>query len=99
MIRHLNLNGKIHQEEEEEEVFSSFDNFRSKNDHRIVKDDHVKMEVVGDTVKLIIAEVAPSDAGTYELVAENALGAIDCTARLTVHCMYNHLLSLREKNI
>ncbi len=53
----------------------------------------MKLEVTGDTVKLIIAEVSPTDAGTYELVAENALGSIDCTAKLTVHCMYNHLLS------
>lgn len=59
----------------------------SRNDHPITADDHVKLEVSGETVKLIIAEVAPSDAGTYELVAENGLGSIECTARMTVHCM------------
>jgi hypothetical protein len=47
----------------------------------------VKLDVTGDTVKLIITEAAQTDAGTYELVAENALGSIDCTARMTVHCM------------
>jgi hypothetical protein len=62
-------------------------NLRSKNDRPIVQDDHVKLDVTGDTVKLIITEAAPTDAGTYELVAENALGSIDCTARMTVHCM------------
>ncbi|CAF3878648.1 unnamed protein product, partial [Adineta steineri] len=57
----------------------------SRNDHPIVEDDHVKLEVNGETVKLIIAEVAPTDAGVYELIAENALGSIECTARVTVH--------------
>ena len=47
----------------------------------------MKLEVTGETVKLIINEAAPTDAGTYELVAENALGSIECTAKLTVHCM------------
>jgi hypothetical protein len=61
--------------------------YRSKSDRPIVQDDHVKLDVTGDTVKLIITEAAPTDAGTYELVAENALGSIDCTAKLTVHCM------------
>lgn len=46
----------------------------------------MKSEVTGDTVKLTIKDVALTDAGTYELVAENPLGSIDCTARLTVHC-------------
>ncbi|CAF1556967.1 unnamed protein product, partial [Adineta ricciae] len=39
----------------------------------------------GDTVKLVIAEAAPTDAGTYELIAENPLGSIECSARLTVN--------------
>ena len=62
---------------------------RSKNDRPITKDDRVKFDVTGDTVKLTITEVVQTDAGTYELVAENPLGSIDCTAKLTVHCMSN----------
>ena len=73
--------------------------FRSKNDHPIVEDDHIKLDVTGDTVKLIITEVAPSDAGTYELVAENPLGSIDCSARLTVHCMKTLILNKQQKNL
>ncbi|CAF0814387.1 unnamed protein product [Rotaria sordida] len=57
----------------------------SKNDRPIVQDDRIKFDVTGDTVKLIISEALPTDAGTYELIAENALGSIDCTAKMTVH--------------
>ncbi len=69
-------------------------NLRSKNDRSIVPDDRVKLDVTGDTVTLTISEAAPSDAGTYELVAENAVGSIDCTAKLTVHCMLNILKNI-----
>jgi hypothetical protein len=48
---------------------------------------NVKLEVTGETVKLIVNEVAPTDAGTYELVAENPLGSIECTNKLSVNCM------------
>ncbi|CAF4929782.1 unnamed protein product, partial [Rotaria sp. Silwood1] len=57
----------------------------SKNDHPIVQDNRIKFDVTGDTVKLIISETLPTDAGTYELIAENALGSIDCTAKMIVH--------------
>lgn len=60
-----------------------------KNDNRVTPDDHLKLDVTGDTVKLVISEVQPSDAGNYELIAENALGSIDCAAKLVVHCMLN----------
>lgn len=66
---------------------SCYSHRRSKNDRPITQDDRVKSDVTGDTVKLTITDVAQTDAGTYELVAENALGSIDCTAKLTVHCM------------
>jgi hypothetical protein len=69
-------------------------NLRSKNDRSIVPDDRVKLDVTGDNVTLTISEAAPSDAGTYELVAENAVGSIDCTAKLTVHCMLNILKNI-----
>ncbi|UJR23285.1 hypothetical protein I4U23_026301 [Adineta vaga] len=56
-----------------------------RNDRPVVHDEHVTLNVTGDTVKLIIAEAAPTDAGTYELIAENPLGSIECSARLTVN--------------
>ena len=62
-------------------------NLRSRNDHPIEENDRIKLDVSGETVKLIISEAAATDAGTYELVAENGLGSIESTARLTVHCM------------
>ncbi|CAF4907855.1 unnamed protein product, partial [Rotaria magnacalcarata] len=55
-----------------------------KNDNRVVQDDHLKFDITGDTVKLVITETVPSDAGSYELIAENALGSIDCAAKLIV---------------
>ncbi|CAF3389468.1 unnamed protein product [Rotaria socialis] len=55
-----------------------------KNDNRVVQDDHLKLDITGDTVKLVITEAVPSDAGSYELIAENALGSIDCAAKLIV---------------
>lgn len=85
-IQHQNLDGKLYYFFFAISIFFSFV-LRSKNDHLITADDHVKLEVTGETVKLIISEVAPSDAGTYELVAENGLGSVDSTARMTVHCM------------
>jgi hypothetical protein len=53
-----------------------------------VPDDRIKVEVTGDTAKLIITEVTSTDAGTYDLAAENALGEIECSGKLTVHCTY-----------
>lgn len=76
---------------------SSLSICRSKNDRPIVADDRVKIDVSGETVKLTIAEVLPTDAGVYELVAENGLGSIDCTAKLTVHCTFSRLLFLLEQ--
>lgn len=58
----------------------------------------MKLDVTGDTVKLIITEAVSTDSGTYELVAENALGSIDCTAKLIVHCMYNIILSKKNNS-
>jgi hypothetical protein len=60
---------------------------RTRNDRPVVQDDRIKINVTGETVQLTIDEVTSADAGTYELVAENALGSIDCNAKLTVHCM------------
>lgn len=86
MIQHRHSNGKTHSIW----FFDSFSYFRrSRNDHRIVADDRVKIDVSGETVKLTINEVVSTDAGVYELVAENGLGSVDCTAKLTVHCTLN----------
>ena len=49
----------------------------------------MKLYVTGNTVKLTISEAMLTDAGSYELIAENALGSIDCAAKLTVHCTLN----------
>ena len=60
---------------------------RSKNDRAITQDDRTKLNVSGNTVSMTISEVTLADAGIYELIAENGLGSVECSAKLTVNGM------------
>ena len=45
--------------------------------------------VAGSSGALIVKDVRPGDDGVYRCKAENVLGSVNATARLTVQCKYS----------
>lgn len=63
---------------------------RFKNDKRLPTDKRIttKLNVTEELASLEIAESTLSDAGSYKIVATNALGQVESSCIVTVNCEY-----------